>query len=995
MDHLPVPEVKIDLDISIPLVATSPLTSNHRPFDSFLASRGLDADADGLITFAQLTARPVLESLDIIQSWLYFALLAQIFSYRGFKMPNLLSGRLDDSGRMIITSKPLVQLFKEEYWLPWLDDFRANRTISTSILRIWDMAYKQCNIFDQPWPEAGTLGLKIILSVRVLLESLLILRDLDLRRRLWYISSGTPTRSLHMFLQQQVIRQNWCSHQLKRIQHDGSYSSTLYLCQLKRLPKRPGWPANCDISSPCSCYHFDREAFTYPHLSEGCDCRSIQPCVADMLGILRAGGIPLVKMTTEYMRGDREIVSAEYVRATPGLQFVAISHVWADNLGHPEAGKIHECQLQRVLDGIVSAQKRRAHESMKVALSRLLLTNRKSTTDTFYIWVDFFCIPQRRTTQVDSNNLSSSWQSQATLESQANPGGMSDHDIAMKLMPAAYSWADFVLVLDNELKLVTRGLSLLEVEARRTVCGWNSRYWTLQEASLCKRTCALYKDTCYPVETLVVNEVRYLLRLATAWATNVCRHFSKPFPERVGHVPEEPRPRIFVSYPYDYVERYLVETIRGMEGIIATPAEVLSSKLTNAKAYNFGYIWSQLSWRSTTRSEDALRILATLHNLDPKEIELLDSETQMRAILRAQEALPFALFTAPLSRNDRMGDAKEERWVPKALSHHLKVSPFAFRVEDDGLVIIPPKRARWFNNPPPYLPKHDLLMVNRPDLHDGTLSLMWNNSTYIRVVALRGFERLATYETVILILECPNELSPTLPMLRSRGQGACFMLERFEGEDMHVSFESPVSWTLAEDNASPETVHWNATKSFRSHSLEPCRIIIDCCEFLARYVIYSLIRSLAIRSWPHLHGRRDVLYRSLVKRYKSAFYILTFLMLLIIIAFPFMFGIFYVREGDIGYIVLIVIFLFPLAWRIALHGALLRSALAYVSMHLHASNGGNDLTWPFWRQLDAALPPLRDWKSAPNLLHLVMLKLYIFAARSLDVVVQFVTCRWM
>lgn len=856
MDHLPVPEVKIDLDISIPLVATSPLTSNHRPFDSFLASRGLEADADGLITFAQLAARPVLESLDIIQSWLYFALLAQIFRYRSFNMQDLFSGQLDESGRMIITSKPLVQLFQEGLsWLgpdlPWWDclglglseSYRKERRQRILVVRIWDTAYKQCNIFDQPWPEAGALGSKIILSVRVLLESLLIIYHLQHRRHLRRIASGTPTPSLHMFLQQQLIRQNWCSHQLKRIQHGGSYSSTVYLSQLKRLPKRPGWPANCDISSSCSCYHFDREAFTYPHLGESCDCRSIEPCAADMLGILRAGGIPLIKVTTEYRRGDREIVSTEYVRATPGLQYVAISHVWADNLGHPEAGTMHECQLQRVLDGIVSVQKRRAEVLMEVAVSRLLWTSRKSTTHTFYIWVDFFCIPQRSTTQVGPNDLSSSWQSQATLESQANLGELSDHDIAMKLMPAAYSWADFVLVLDTELKFVTRGLSLLEIRARLTVSGWNSRYWTLQESSLCRDVCVVYKDTCYPLEMMNRHDGFYHLRLARTWATNVCGHFFKPFPERLGHAPEQSSLRLIKGqssfYDGNSLEGHLIKDIGRLKGSIATPVTRRAKSgfrniiLRDTTAEHFRQIWSQLSWRTTTRPEEALRILATLHNLDPKEIETLDSEAQMRAILKSQKNLPFALFTAPLSRNDQIDDAKEERWVPKALSHHLGFSPFAFSVEDDGLVITPPKWSlleRWMNDGPPYLPRHDLLMVKRPDLHNGTLSLIWNNSTFIRVVALHGFERIATYETMILILDFPNELSPTDSMVCQGGRGACFMLERLEGEDMHVSFESSVSWTLVKDNASPGPVHWNATKSFRSHSLKPYRIIIDCRE---------------------------------------------------------------------------------------------------------------------------------------------------------------------
>lgn len=101
-----------------------------------------------------------------------------------------------------------------------------------------------------------------------------------------------------------------------------------------------------------------------------------------------------------------------------------------------------------------------------------------------------------------------------------------------------------------------------------------------------------------------------------------------------------------------------------------------------------------------------------------------------------------------------------------------------------------------------------------------------------------------------------------------------------------------------------------------------------------------------------------------------------------------------VRVGGIGMMFMMVIVPLLIVWTTFLHGTPLQSAIAYTSMHLHASNEGNDLTWPFWRQLDAALPPLRDWISAPNLLLLVVLKLYIFAAKSFDVAVQFVTRKW-
>lgn len=999
MDHLPVPKVKIDLDLSIPLLVTSPISYEKGAFETFPASRGLETDADGFVSFAELTARPVRESLEIMQSWLYFTLLARIFRHR-FKMSDFVSSRLDDKDQMIITSKPLTALLRRGSDLP----FSFNPLVIME-LRIWHLARKQCDICDQPWPEAGLLGSKIILSIRVLLESLLSLDRLYYSQWRRTITSETPVPSLQIFFQQQLIREQWCSRQLERIQHGGSYSSTIYLCQLMRQPKRPGWPAKCEIVSRCSCFHFDRKAFTYPHVFETCKCKSIQSCAGDMLEILQAGGITLVKVTAEHVRGDLKVVSAEYVRATPTLPFVAISHVWADGLGHPEAGTILECQLQKVLNGIGCVQKHLLELSLRDAMKGLLLRGRTSTTNTFHFWVDFICIPQEQLDRGESTLLSLSWQTQPTLESQGVSDQKSNQDTAMSLMPAAYSLADYVLVLDDELNLVTPDSTSLEIRARLAACAWNSRYWTFQENCLGRRAYLTYQDTCMPF-----RKREYPSRLK-GWAIKFCRHFSKSLSGELGHIEEQqeqPDPRLNKRSTQDASDYTSYGMLHGDFGRLI--GRVPTSVGENLDAWlfhgpdRFVAIWRKLSQRDSTRPEDALRILATLLDLDPREFDTLDPAAQMRAILRSQEELPFGLLTAPLSRNDRAGDPKEERWVPSSLSHSLKLSDPALRVEEDGLVMDKPRVPFWtrllegaWNLNRWFLPGFDLLLVERPKLHNGTISLMWNESTHIEVVAHRGFERLSTQDTMVLILEMPDNYYHDIDLGPLDGVGACFMLERYEGKDMHVSFESSLSWKLIKKGTPTTEVRWSTFRSIRSNSLESCRVVIDCRTFSALGVIHPLTEThdLAMHSWPKLERRYDVLYRSLMSRHRAAFRVLlwatmpagwgTLPMTVFFITGHYRFA---------GFILLAAALGIPTAMLIARNSPLSQTAIAYVAMHSLAPSEMDDSTWPFWKRLDAALPPMREWSSGNNLKVLVILRLYILTAMVFHAFRQFVLCRW-
>jgi len=73
--------------------------------------------------------------------------------------------------------------------------------------------------------------------------------------------------------------------------------------------------------------------------------------------------------------------------------------------------------------------------------------------------------------------------------------------------------------------------------------------------------------------------------------------------------------------------------------------------------------WNYLVGRSTSKSEDAMLIFATLLGLDASEISSLSPSSQVKALISTQTSVSCSILTAHMQRNRDLADERE-RWLP-------------------------------------------------------------------------------------------------------------------------------------------------------------------------------------------------------------------------------------------------------------------------------------------------------------------------------------------
>jgi len=139
----------------------------------------------------------------------------------------------------------------------------------------------------------------------------------------------------------------------------------------------------------------------------------------------------------------------------PGMEYVAISHVWSHGLGgHADEG-LPRCQLQ------------------------LLAEKLPRESETKRIWMDTLCIPVDQSLKM----------------------------LSIERMAAVYKNARFVLALDSSLQNMNFQETSIERLAILTyMSDWNHRLWTFQEAYLAQKVYFVFKDGSFSMSAM---EKRY------------------------------------------------------------------------------------------------------------------------------------------------------------------------------------------------------------------------------------------------------------------------------------------------------------------------------------------------------------------------------------------------------------------------------------------------------------------------------------------------------
>ena len=264
-----------------------------------------------------------------------------------------------------------------------------------------------------------------------------------------------------------LVTNGWCPSEAAAIVERFNVSGGYYMCRIRAPnPLIHQQEQKCPHYK-CNSRQLDDKTYQTLHIS-GCS-RSDELITADV-NILTSilvdrNTIPLICAMNSPWH-DKQKVPGIVLEPWDGkTEFVAISHVWADGLGNPNANALPRCQMQR-LSGMVQE-----------------LTGRSDIP----FWLDTICVPPG-TAPKNMDPLLSKRQRQA-------------HDQAIAKMHQTYAESSHVLVLDAwVISDACKAMGDVEKLIRIVCSGWNTRLWTYQEGALAKRLFFKLQDEIYDMD---------------------------------------------------------------------------------------------------------------------------------------------------------------------------------------------------------------------------------------------------------------------------------------------------------------------------------------------------------------------------------------------------------------------------------------------------------------------------------------------------------------
>jgi hypothetical protein len=137
----------------------------------------------------------------------------------------------------------------------------------------------------------------------------------------------------------------------------------------KSLPPRDHSRCTDDA---CNVYQIDMGNYQHEHQTENCTCDELVVNDTALTSVLlKDEKFPILKSNGDQQNLDYEIVESG--------SYIAISHVWADGLGNPDANSLPKCKLfhlQRLVKSVTKDSE-----------------NGQSSQESPLIWLDTLCCP--------------------------------------------------------------------------------------------------------------------------------------------------------------------------------------------------------------------------------------------------------------------------------------------------------------------------------------------------------------------------------------------------------------------------------------------------------------------------------------------------------------------------------------------------------------------------------------------------------------------------
>ena len=259
-------------------------------------------------------------------------------------------------------------------------------------------------------------------------------------QRVNFIQSQNP-------LSQKFSQEGWCRAEVSMLTKEVDNTGLLLASMLKSSFTRHLCHESC-TDSRCLALEVTDHDYETVHADDcprDASCTEISIAQEKICSILRNGGTPIIYVPVTPEHGQTPKLRIIDYNAN-GLEYVAISHVWAHGLGNPKANALPSCQILRLKQ-----------------LSAELVWSSTGRATQIAFWIDTLCIP-------------------------VDPANRDFRKIAITKLANTLRHASQVLVLDADLQRSSRRCSKLELATRILCSSWMKRLWTLQEAVMAEET---------------------------------------------------------------------------------------------------------------------------------------------------------------------------------------------------------------------------------------------------------------------------------------------------------------------------------------------------------------------------------------------------------------------------------------------------------------------------------------------------------------------------
>ena len=178
--------------------------------------------------------------------------------------------------------------------------------------------------------------------------------------RPWCMGTNRNLPHAAKYLRDETKGLGWCLAALRRICKRNNYYTTLYV--LQTVPLRDDLTQGSCSKEACIAHNIDVEDYVQRHTTPDCDCQYVSVPVDDVIRIIDSGQIPVISTTLN----DNNTLKVESVmwlerpmwhihsedffgNRGPFRYYAAVSHVWADGLGNPNANALPKCQFRHIV----------------------------------------------------------------------------------------------------------------------------------------------------------------------------------------------------------------------------------------------------------------------------------------------------------------------------------------------------------------------------------------------------------------------------------------------------------------------------------------------------------------------------------------------------------------------------------------------------------------------------------------------------------------------